>query len=308
MEPPEPASPRSAGRPSVLVIGAARSGTTALVTELATHTDLYAGAPKEPHFLALGHRAPLAFTGPGDDVTINAKAVLRADAWGAMYPAPGGIDGSVSSLYYAPDAVAAIARHCPDAALIAILRRPAQRALSAHSYQTGKGWETLSFEAALAAEAERIEAGWHHIWHYRRMGHYAEQLEVFADAFGATRVLVLDHAEFEQDPAGVLRRCATHIGIDPEGFAMRNRRVNEGSVRARPLVLAERTLRHSRVGSAVVRAVLPRAARDRIRRVGRRDVTLTAATRRELDQYFAADTARLAGLLGDRAPAWARSA
>ena len=79
----------------MLVVGAARSGTTALVTELATHPALYAGAPKEPHFLALGERGPLAFTGPGDDVTINAKSVLDPAAWAAMYPSPGGIDGSV---------------------------------------------------------------------------------------------------------------------------------------------------------------------------------------------------------------------
>lgn len=292
----------------MLVVGAARSGTTALVTELATHPALYAGAPKEPHFLALGDRGPLAFTGPGDDVTINAKSVLDPAAWAAMYPSPGGIDGSVSTLYYAAESVDAIARHCPDAALIAILRRPAQRALSAHSYQTGRGWETLPFEAALAAETERIDTGWHHIWHYRRMGLYGEQLEVFAQAFGAGRVLVVDHADFERDPAGVLARCAAHIGIDPGAFALRNRRVNEGSVRARPLVLAERTLRHSRVGTAVVRAVLPRAARDRLRRIGRRDVTLAAATRAELDRGYAADTARLARLLGKDAPVWARAA
>lgn len=293
--------------PTVLVIGAARSGTTALVAELATHPELYAAQPKEPHFLALHERAPLCFSAPGDDVSINAKSVLQEDAWRALFRSGrGGIDGSVSTLYYAEQSVESIRRHCPDAALIAILRRPSDRAFSAYRYQVGRGWETETFERALELEDQRVDDGWHHLWHYRRMGCYGEQLEVFAEAFGANRLLVLDHADFEHRPAEVLAECARHIGVDPSAFRPTGRRVNQEAVRARPLVLAERALRRSGVASGALRTVVPRPIRDRLRRIGHRPAGLDPAVRARLDQFYAADTERLAGVLGERAPRWAR--
>ena len=49
-------------RPTFLVVGAARSGTTGLVEGLRSHPRVFVTDPKEPHYFAL-HRLGAAFTG-----------------------------------------------------------------------------------------------------------------------------------------------------------------------------------------------------------------------------------------------------
>jgi len=294
--------------PQFLIIGAARSGTTALAGALGRHPRIRISTPKEPHFLAL-HGTPAAFTGPGDRETINRVAITDERRWRALFkPDPQVVwgEGSVSTLYYGAHSVQAIQQYCPDVRMIVILRRPSARAFSAHQYQTGRGWERESFEAALALEPQRIAEGYHHLWHYRRMGLYGEQLQPFIDAFGHDRLLVLDHAEFDSDPRAVLLRCVQFLGLDTEGFDPIAPRTNEGAVRPSGLVAIERALRRSRVIARVMRFVMPRGARDAVRSIGRRTGEIAAETAAELDAYYADDTALLGRLLGDDAPAWAR--
>lgn len=65
----------------------------------------------------------------------------------------------------------------PDVRLVAVLREPVTRAYSVFSHLVRNGREpAASFAEALALEDEQIAAGWEHIWHYTRMGRYAEQL------------------------------------------------------------------------------------------------------------------------------------
>ena len=70
-----------------------------------------------------------------------------------------------------------IRAHIPDAKLIAVLRNPIERAYSAWAMLLGDGREPIGeFARALDAEGGRIRRGWEPIWHYTRMGFYAQQL------------------------------------------------------------------------------------------------------------------------------------
>ena len=296
--------------PDFLVIGAARSGTTALCALLGTHPEVRITSPKEPHFLALHHLGPAAFTGPGDAYTINRVAVTDSARWLALLgPADGPLrgEGSVSTLYYAHSAVPTIQQFCPQARLIVLLRQPAERAHSAHLYQTGRGWETESFARALTLEPERIAAGWHHLWHYRRMGFYAEQLAPFVSSFGRERLLVLDHARFEADPEETARRCARHLDLDPAGFSLTTARVNEGALRPRPILALERAVRRSQLLGRAVRTFAPKAVRERVRAAGSTRAVLDPALKDELDAGYVDDARRLAALLGEDTPEWCRA-
>ena len=152
-------------RPQFLIIGAARSGTTALYQHLVTHPGLFLTTPKEPHYFALAGTRP-AFTGPGDRQTINRLAVPDREAYQALYR-PARLDqvageASVSTMYY-PDAVARVREEAPDARLLCVLRDPADRAFSAYGFMRTRGFEPCaSFEEALADEPRRLriaEAG-----------------------------------------------------------------------------------------------------------------------------------------------------
>lgn len=204
--------------PNFFLIGAARSGSTALFDYLGQHPEVFTSDPKEPHFFALEGTRP-AFRGPGDEEMINRRSVTDPDAYRALFRGSDGAraagEGSVSYLY-SPRAPGRIRRAVPDARLVCILRNPAERAYSAFRYLRARTYEPIpDFREALDREEERIEAGWHHIWHYRRMGRYAEQLRRWYRIFDPEQIRVYRFEDFVRDPESLLRDCFEFLGVDP---------------------------------------------------------------------------------------------
>src|SRR5919197_4650058 len=115
-----------ATHPNFFIIGAARSGTSALAEMVRQHPDAFVTRPKEPHFLAFAGTTP-HFTGPGDEAHINRIVVTRYEDYMRLYEdtrAAARGDASVSTLYYADESVPTLARFVPDARLMVILRNP----------------------------------------------------------------------------------------------------------------------------------------------------------------------------------------
>src|SRR3954468_23619619 len=109
--------------PNLLVVGAMRSGTTSIYRYLAEHPDIYMSEDKQPHFLAFeGHRPD--YRGPGDEA-FNTQTVTTLAGYQQLF-APGAgaaYRGEASAMYlYLPAAMAGIARHCPEAHCVAVLR------------------------------------------------------------------------------------------------------------------------------------------------------------------------------------------
>jgi hypothetical protein len=199
------------------VIGAARSGTTALAEMLRQHPDVFITQPKEPHFLAFAGQRP-AFEGPGDESAVNRVAVTDITAYRSLYGQAGGRqargDASVSSLYYADASIQNLERYFPDARLVVILREPVSRAFSAYSYQRVRGFEPCTeFAAAIEQELDGRRRTWHHLWQYVDMGRYAGQLRPFLERWGADRVKVLFHDELRRDARGVSRGVFEFVGV-----------------------------------------------------------------------------------------------
>lgn len=204
------------GFPTFLVIGVAKAGTTSLYQYLRQHPQIYMSPVKEPRFFALeGH--PLDFCGPGDE-RLWKTTTTTLDAYQTLFE--GVTDelavGECSVLYLhderAPDA---IARHVPDAKLIAVLRDPAERAHSAFLYHTRDGREPLeAFEEALADESRRLAAGWYLAWGYRAQGFYYRGLSRYFDRFARDQIRVYLHEGFRADPLGVLADLFAFLGVD----------------------------------------------------------------------------------------------
>lgn len=142
------------------------------------------------------------------------------------------VTGEASPFYmFHPLAPTRIASDLPAVRLIALIRDPVERAFSAYKQERWRGFETESFARALeledsrlAGERERMQedgtyvsfAVQHHA--YRARGRYAEQLATLFDLFGEDRVLVLDHAEFFNQPGDGLRRVQEFLGLPPWRF------------------------------------------------------------------------------------------
>jgi hypothetical protein len=204
--------------PQAYVIGAARSGTTALCEYLNQHPGIEVLEPKEPHYFAFADQ-PVRFRGPGDEATINTVAVSERGDYLALVASRQAdalvVDGSVSTLYYADEAIPRLLAAAPEARLVAILREPVERAWSSYSYLRSRGLETLSFADAVDAEEQRIADGWHHMWHYVQASRYRAQLETVLAHVDPSRLLVLRHADLEGEPVATTARVFAHFGVAP---------------------------------------------------------------------------------------------
>ena len=99
--------------------------------------------------------------------------------------------------------------------LIAIVRNPVERAYSAFLHLLRDRREPLSdFDHALREEDERVQGNWEHIWHYRRMGLYASQLERYYRLFHRDQIRVYLYDALRQDPLSVIADMFGFLGVD----------------------------------------------------------------------------------------------
>ncbi len=204
--------------PNFIILGAAKAGTTALYYYLMQHPQIHVTPLKETNFFALEGQ-PLDFRGPGDEEYVNRLSITRLEDYKEQYRWSGGRTaiGEASPLYlYSPRAVERIRHYVPDAKLIAILRNPVDRAFSAFLHLVRDDREPFSdFRQGLAAELERIAAHWEHIWHYKSLGLYHEQLRRYYDAFPAEQIKVFLYKDLRTDPEAMVREMFDFLGVDP---------------------------------------------------------------------------------------------
>lgn len=203
-------------RPSFLIAGAQRCGTTSLFQMLAKHPDVRPPAmTKGVHYFDTADRYA------------RGANFYRAHFPMALSSRQSKVTGEASPYYiFHPLAPQRIAQDLPEARVIVLLRNPVERAYSAHKQETWRGFETLPFEEALEAESERLDGeeariiadpGYQSFSHqhhaYVGRGIYTPQLQRMAHAVGRDNLLVLDADRFFADPSEQWSAILHHIGL-----------------------------------------------------------------------------------------------
>jgi hypothetical protein len=233
--------------PDFLIIGAPKTGTTALHAALARHPALFMSAVKEPKFF-LTDGPPPARGGPGDAQTFKEHVWRREDYEGLFSQAPKGALKGESTPFYLYDRQAQRRIHAliPHARLIVVLRDPVERAHSNWTHLWSAGLEPVDdLVRACAEEERRAAAGWSAFWHYVGLGRYGEQLEHLFGLFPRDNVLQLRYRELVDEPVSALDRICGFLGVE-QGLITEMPREN---VTAHP----DPTLRHQAL-SRVLRA------------------------------------------------------
>ena len=174
-----------------LLIGAAKAGTTYFHNLFEISPSTFVPKCKETFYFALKD-SEFEFKGPGDE-KLNRNAIRSEKEYLKVFQdsTPDQKRGEVCPLYlYSSKAIENIYTQAPNTKLIAFLREPVSRAIATYDYMVLQGREHLSFEDSIAAETERIALGYQHIWHYIKMGHYEEQLQIVQKFFPKNRLLV----------------------------------------------------------------------------------------------------------------------
>jgi hypothetical protein len=293
--------------PNFLVIGAGKSGTTALHRYLKQHPQIFMSTPKELRFFPFENQRP-SFYGPLDDedtatMVIDIEDYRAHFAAGADYPARG--ESSPLYLYY-PHTAARIRHHIPDVKLIAILRQPADRAYSQYLMKKRDGIERLSRAEAFAAEAQRIADGWSHHWHYKQRGFYAAQLKPYFSVFKREQIRIYLYEDYVADPVWLMQDIFRFLNVDDSFVPDMSVRHNESKVprnRALQVFLTE-PRRSKNVFKPLLPAHWSRRIGDGLRRRNLTKPPLPTELRRQLTEVYREDIIELQEMLGRDLSHW----
>jgi hypothetical protein len=270
----EPQTMSATGRlPTFVIIGAQKSGTRWLKSNLEEHPDVFV-APGEPGYF----HDPQRMRSLGPDW----YRAQFAEAAGAKSVGEG-TPGYMIWHHRPADIAERIDEHVPDVRVVAILRNPVDRVRSAFLHY--QKWGDIPQDADLmtvvrgAAASGAIDSsasrefvpGWGGPQTLVTGGWYGASLSPYAEAFGDRLAIVL-HDDVLADPLSVYRRVLEHLDLDP---------------------------------SFVPRDLEAHVFTNSKRRGGRkRAPALTDDQREELGRFFEADLATLEALTGRDLASW----
>lgn len=244
--------------PDFLIIGGQRCGTTSLFEYLCRHPSVCRPVEKELQFFTYRFERGVAWYRCHFPTAAAAagRKVFEATPYYLLHDQAPARAGSV----------------VPGARLVALLRNPTERAYSHYQHNVLRGTEPLTFEAALDAEAERLDRaddGTASVAHHKRhsyvtRGRYAEQLDRWLAFYPREQLLVLFSEDLYRDPGATYAQVLDFLGLPSHSLAEYQVHTRRGAWSGPPLA---------------------------------------APTRARLETSFGPHNTRLAGLLGT-APPW----
>ena len=196
--------------PNLLIVGAAKSGTTSLHNYLNQHPDVFMCSPKEPHFLInkeIGEkRIPkgvLDLEGYKSLFNGESKKIYRGES-------------SVMYLSFPEITIPNIKKYLlDDVKIIIMLRNPVERAYS--GYQHVKRYnmmENLSFEDALKQSADRYDnkSNMTPASRYLELGMYYNQVRRFSEEFTNIHIIIYD--DYKQNVNIELDKIFDFLGLN----------------------------------------------------------------------------------------------
>ncbi len=185
-------------KPTFVIIGAQKSGTTSLYHYLGQHPDVFVSTVKEPRFFSHLARQAAGLPTPNAGTITTFEAYLDLFA-GATARAVG--EASVSYLDV-PGTAVQMHRYLPDATVIAVLRDPVERAYSQYYMNVRAGREHARFEDAVAQHR------------YLRGGFYYRNLVPFFRHYGADKIGVYLYDDLRDDPLALVQDVFRLLGLD----------------------------------------------------------------------------------------------
>lgn len=265
--------------PDFLIIGAMKSGTSTLQTQLAAQPGIFMTTPKEPNFFS------------DDDVYARGLDWYQ-DLFASA--APDDLKGEASTHYTKlptyPETVARMGEVLEAPRLIYVIRDPVERAVSHYLHAWSEGEVGRDVAQAFADNPEFIA--------YSR---YPMQLAPFLDRYGAESLLLTSLEAIKTAPQEELDRIGRHLGAaGPLTWNMGQKAQNVSAERARPLPM-QTLLVDNPVARSLRRTLVPKTLRTKIRQMRTRDdrPELPADLRNRLQDTFRTDRAPLQRLFPD---------
>jgi len=286
--------------PNVFVVGAAKSGTTALYGYFKDHPEIHVPEHvKEANYMAFPDKFP-PLNGPGDRWVFSETVTELSDYLWLYGDRNVDLSADVSHTYlYYPHAAHNIAKACPQAKIIMILRNPAECVLSMYSMMRRYQREPCEKLAdAFRDSPRRMAAGWEWAWDYQNYFLYASQVARYLDLFPKSQIFIRRYEELRHQPAKFYAELCGFLGIRAIDLAAANRAVNLAPTRREMLRKRKLTRRLLRVAGAVG-LLCPPPWKSALRRrfLDCPAYVLSSLDRRMLVDHFGQDVLELGRLL-----------
>ena len=211
--------------PDFLILGTKRGGTTSLFNYLLMHPGVLGlfpqlrGRKSTDYFFKEGHRGERWYRSHFHTGSFR-KLVGRRLGY---HP----ISGEASPYYlWDPRVAPQVAQLCGGVKSIVLLRDPVERAWSHYQERVHNGVEPLGFEAALAAEDDRLDGELdrmlcdpsyystaHDFYAYKSRGIYLPQIRNWHASFPADQLLVLRSEDMYADVQGTYDSVCEFLGL-----------------------------------------------------------------------------------------------
>lgn len=287
--------------PDFLMVGAARSGTTALSRMLEQHPQLFLPAVKEPCFYCFVKHKPDYLRGKFAFAVTDYRKYQRLFDKAPATSVVG--EASTPYLYLHEQTIANIKAYHnnPDQLkIVIILRHPVDRSFSNYKWRVRDGREPLSFEQAIEAEPLRRQEGYSFDYFYTHRSLYFDAVKDYMDNFSNVKVILYDDLIAAGDK--VMADLCQFLGVDErfefEQVAEVNSSYNIRWPWLSRLITAENKLKYKLLYS------LPSAYRDQLRKVvmsftrsRAKEEKMSPKMRARLLTYFRTDLEKLSGLI-----------
>ncbi len=286
-------------RPTFLIIGAMKCGTTSLHHYLGEHPEIQRlPAMKETNF----------FSGPPDGIPYprGSKRIEGLDEYEQLFDDTFRARGEASPCYTlyprrkgVPERIKELV---PGVKLIYIVREPVARAVSQYHFSVSVEDERRPLAEALEDLSDPYSL-------YTCPGFYARQLDRYLAHFPQERILVVDHADLLASREATLSEIFAFLSVEETFASPRfSQEMNTGREQRTysSLIVWQRRAQASRLIQRLPPYVR-RSARLALERLVSRPLeapSLDDDTRARLQELYAGDVARLRELTGKALPGW----
>lgn len=181
-------------KPNLFIIGAAKSGTTALHHHLGAHPDIFLSEPKEPGFFV-----PELNYYPSDETWYLG---LFENSHGARYRGESSTHYTKRPMYEGvPDRIAAFVDDEPR--FIYLMRDPIERAISHYLHNVRKHQEHRT-----------IATAFHEVPEYLAVSDYAMQLEPYMERFGRASVFTSTFEAMVERPGATVDQILSWLDLE----------------------------------------------------------------------------------------------
>ncbi|HKC04976.1 MAG TPA: sulfotransferase [Patescibacteria group bacterium] len=247
-------------KPDFFIVGAPKSGTTALYNYLKLHPDIFLSPLKEPNFFASDM--------PFKKLWYNNK-IENYLSWFSEAKNEKRIGEASVCYLQSVKSAKEIKKFCPEASIIVMLRNPVDQMYSRYKDLVFWGSEDITdFEKALSAEKKRKTGKLStriinkKLLFYRDAANYYKHVKRYIDLFGIDKTHIIIFDEFKDNPNKILSDVLKFLEVDNtfkiDFHKFNTNRIINHNKKPRLLFVQKMINQRPELISKVIQAIFPR--------------------------------------------------